>query len=146
MGAHGSNNRDAESELEARVREAMDAGGDAVADPARCAGIASIALLRGLLTGDAPCDWRLDVLPAIQSAAAWHRARDGPGSMTSWTTARKIALQNRNARLAGPPKPQVIDLENARRPDPQPSAKRIAHEANMARSLAGAQSAAARRG
>jgi uncharacterized protein YdaU (DUF1376 family) len=130
----------AQSDLAVQVREVMQAAGDAVADPARCAGIASIAPLRGLLSGDSPCDWQLDVLPAVQSAAAWHRSRDGSGGMTSWTTARKIAVQNRNARLAGAPEPQIIEIGHARRSNPAPSAKRQAHEANMARALAAAQS------
>jgi uncharacterized protein YdaU (DUF1376 family) len=121
--------------------EASAAAGDALASPAVCPGIASIAMLRALLTVEPPCDWSEDVLPAVRSAAAWHRARDGPGSMRSWTTARKIALQNRNTRLAEAPAPKVIELSDARRSDP-PSAKRTARDANHARALAGFEAAA----
>lgn len=94
--------------------EVSEAAGDALADMARCPGIASLAPLRSLLKGDPPCDWGEDVLPAVQSAAAWHRSRDGPGSMRSWTTAVRIAVENRDRRLAGlPPRNE--------RPSPTPS-------------------------
>lgn len=95
--------------------EVSEAAGDALADMARCPGIASLAPLRSLLKGDPPCDWGEDVLPAVQSAAAWHRSRDGPGSMRSWTTAVRIAIENRDRRLAGlPPRNE--------RPGPHPQA------------------------
>lgn len=128
-----------------RSAEATAAAGDALASLATCPGIATLAPLRALLVGETPCDWREDVLPAIASAAAWHRSRDGPGSMRSWTTACRIAVENRDRRLSGAPALKVVSSD-AQRSHPAPSAKRQAHERNMAAALAGAQSAAARRG
>lgn len=106
--------------------DAAREAGDALASLAVCPGIATIAPLRALLTGPTPCDWELDVLPAIASAAAWHRARAGPGSMKSWTTASRIAAENRDRRLAGPPK------QNHERPDPHPDPRRTNYAGRLA--------------
>lgn len=124
-------------DLATQNREAQIAAGDALASMATHPGIASLAPLRNLLAASPPCDWREDVLPAIESAAAWHRSRDGPGSMRTWTTACKIALQNRDRRLA--PAPVEPSHERPNRPA---SAKFDAKQANHARAFAGAEAAA----
>lgn len=108
-----------------------EAAGDALASMATHPNIASIAPLLVLMAGEKPCDPEQDVYPAIVAAAAWHRSRDGPGSMTSWTTAAKIAVQNRDRRLAGNPEPKAPH----ERPD-TPSAKRAAREGNLSRGFA----------
>lgn len=131
------------NDLRRQGDEAKAAAGDALASMATCPGIANLAPLRALLSGEKPCDWTEDVLPAIGSAAAWHRSRDGPGSMRSWTTACRIAVENRDRRLSGPPAPKVIEFSDARRSsEPPVSPKRAAHDANMARAYAAAQSLA----
>lgn len=89
--------------LEEQNRQVSEAAGDALADMAVCPGIANLSALRALIGGDPPCDWALDVLPAVTAAAAWHRGKTGPGSMRSWTTAARIAVENRDKRLAGAP-------------------------------------------
>lgn len=82
-----------------RVRECA---GDALDSMATHPGIANLAPLTGLLTIDPPCEPD-EVYGAVSAAAAWHRQRGGAGSMTGWTVARKIALENRDRRLAGAP-------------------------------------------
>ena len=82
-----------------RVRECA---GDAIASMATHPGIANLAPLTSLLTADPPCEPD-EVYGAVSAAAAWHRQRGGAGSMTGWTVARKIALENRDRRLAGAP-------------------------------------------
>lgn len=82
-----------------RVRECA---GDALASMATHPGIASLHPLNALLVGERPCDPE-DVYAAVTSAAAWHRSRAGPGKMTSWTTAVRIAAENRDRRIAGAP-------------------------------------------
>ena len=87
----------------------IDLTGDALASMATHPGIASLASLNGLLVGGHPCDAEADIYPAIQVAAAWHRSKGGPGSMTGWTVARRIAIENRDRRLAGNPTPKDED-------------------------------------
>lgn len=48
-----------------------------------------------------PCDLDLDIIPAVQAAAAKFHA-DG-GRLTSWNYVKPIAIDNRNRRLAGLP-------------------------------------------
>lgn len=109
----GKNEREIDSAGDARGRlsEVRKAAGDALGDLARCPGIASLHGLTALLSESPACLWREDVLPAVESAAAWHRSRDGPGSMTSWTTAAKMARRNREDRLKPPPPATVHPLE-----------------------------------
>jgi biotin operon repressor len=90
-------------EAKQRMSEVKAAAGDALACMATTLGVATIQALSALMKETPACDWHLDVLPAVTSAAAWHRAQDGPGSMKSWTLAVKIARENRNRRLNPPP-------------------------------------------
>lgn len=104
-------------EFRRQAEQAAEAAGDALASMATHPGVASIATLRALMTGDNPCDWSEDILPAIASAAAWHREKGGPGSMTSWRTAARIAVQNRDQRLAGPTKTGTLTNGSAKSSD-----------------------------
>lgn len=88
--------------FEGQVEEAREAGGEALASMATHPGMASIAPLRALMAGENPCDWTLDIIPAIRSAAAWHMNKGGAGSMKTWTAVAKFATENRDQRLAGP--------------------------------------------
>lgn len=89
----------------ARVREEA---GDALASMASYPGIASLHGLNALLRGAKPCDPE-DVYAAVKQAAAWHRSKNGPNSMRTWTTAIRMAAENRDRRLSGAP--NVISLE-----------------------------------
>ncbi len=124
----------------ARVREAA---GDALASMATHPGVASLHTLNVLLAGVSPCDIEADILPAITSAAAWHRARAGRGSMTNWTLAVKMAIENRDRRLAGLPPPKEVSPDDRIASFDAPSAKRAAREANLARAWAGSEIAIA---
>lgn len=62
-----------------------------------------------------PCDFDLDIAPAIEAAAARLHA-DG-GKLTSWNYVRPIAIQNRDRRLAGLPDPEK-PCESARQNHP----------------------------
>lgn len=59
-----------------------------------------------------PCDWRLDVLPAIEAICASLRAKGE--QLQSWThpAIARIAIQNRNRRLAGTP--EIIHVQGNR--------------------------------
>lgn len=46
-----------------------------------------------------PCDMDLDIIPAVQAAAAKFHAEGG--RLTSWNYIKPIAIDNRNRRLAG---------------------------------------------
>lgn len=113
----------------ARLSEVRQVAGDALADPAKCTGLASLHGLTSLIAESPPCDWQSDILPAVESAAAWHRSRDGPGSMTAWTLAVRIARRNRDQRL-NPPPSKVYPLER-----PHDSKQ----SANLSAALAGAE-------
>lgn len=89
-------------ELQRQTREAHEAAGEALASMATHPGVAMIAPLRSLMSGDNPCDWTADIIPAIHSAAAWHIGKGGAGSMKTWTAVAKFATENRDQRLAGP--------------------------------------------
>ena len=51
-----------------------------------------------------PCDWELDVVPALVTTA--HSFRRQAAKMRSWTPLREHALKNRDMRLAGLPEPK----------------------------------------
>jgi hypothetical protein len=126
------------------MAEAQEAAGDALASMATSPGIAMLTPLVGLLKADPPCDWSADVLPAVSSAAAWHRSRAGPGSMTSWTVAVRIARENRDRRLAPEPVTAQPESRTDARPHPvdgQPDPKLSARQDNYGRALAGALAA-----
>jgi uncharacterized protein YdaU (DUF1376 family) len=106
--------------------EARQAAGDALASMATTPGIAMIAPLIALLKADPPCDWAEDILPAITAAAAWHRSRDGPGSMRSWTLVVRKAVENRNQRLTDIPPPEAGHARNH-----QPSARDAAYRERL---------------
>lgn len=128
--------------LSAGERERVKiAAGDALADMARSPGIASMMIFNGLLAADPPCTFD-DIEHAVWSAAAWHRARDGPGSMKSWTLARDMSLQNRDARLKGLPPPNVQRNDDSGTPGPYANGRQS--RADISR-LAAARTIAERR-
>lgn len=65
-----------------------------------------------------PCDWDLDVLPAVDALAAACRASNRP--FRTWKGVEDRALQNRDRRLAGLPPPQPVS-EQPRRTSARPS-------------------------
>lgn len=123
--------RESASDARDRLSDVRRAAGDALADLAKSSGIASLHPLTSLTAETPPCDWRTDVLPAIESAAAWHRAQDGPGSMKTWTVAVRQARRNRDNRLNPP----------SQKPHERPDGS-SKQSANLADSLAGYEAAA----
>lgn len=117
----------------------MTLAGSARASEATNPNMAMTTELVGLLAGPHACDAEADVYPAIADAAAWHLAQDGPGSMTTWKLARKIALRNRDRRLAGNPQPKGPDHDRADQPGRVP---RSYADARSARADAELQAAA----
>lgn len=118
-----------------------DAAGDALASMATHAGLATLAPLTGLLTGAQPCT-QSEVLDGIAKAAAWYRSKRPPGSMTNWDLARKMALELRDARLAGTPEPKAPhEQPSPHRPNAFTDHQRSRADANFA----GAALALARR-
>jgi hypothetical protein len=112
---HAHSARASAADARQRLAEVREAAGDALASMATAPGIASLAQLVALTSEIPACDWELDILPAITTAAAWHRAQDGPGSMRSWTVAVKIARQNRTARLNPPAPSAPVRLDDVRK-------------------------------
>lgn len=59
-----------------------------------------------------PCDWDLDIGPAIQAASA--KLHPSGKRLTSWNYIRPIAIENRDRRLAGLPDPKTPEPINER--------------------------------
>lgn len=110
-----------------RVEQAIELAGEALAQTNPVHRMPTV--FRNLcepLAGE-PCDWDLDVLPAIAAASA-RKAR-----FDKWDYIKPAALENRDRRLAGLPAPQaqparVNGSGHARRPDTGAVLNRIAAE------------------
>lgn len=115
---------------------ARDCAGDALANPARAHGV---MILRDLMRCQAEGCTIDEIGDGIREAAAWYLNRDGPGSMTTWTLAAKIARQYRDKRLNPPPVVVPMERPNERS---NPAAKRVERHGNYARSFAGLEAVA----
>jgi len=94
---------------------AQEWAGVALADLARSSGIASIHDLRAAMNGKNPCSLD-DIEAGVRGAAAWSLGRHGPGSMTNWRLAVRMAGEARDRRQAGAP--DVVDLAQHRATGP----------------------------
>ena len=72
-----------------------------------------------------PCDWELDVIPAIASKAAAARKRGKP--ILDWSWVSEQAIENRDRRLAGLPAPeaQPMRIEGRRKESAAERAQRL---------------------
>lgn len=110
-----------------RVEQAIELAGEALAQTNPVHRMPTVfRLLCEPLAGE-PCDWELDVLPAIAAASA-RKAR-----FDKWDYIKPAAIENRDRRLAGLPAPQaqparVNGSGHARRPDTGAVLNRIAAE------------------
>lgn len=71
-----------------------------------------------------PCDWELDVVPAIMSKAASLKAKGQ--SIGSWVWVEEGALRNRDRRLAGLPAPEAQPVLIVSQSNRESDAERIA--------------------
>jgi hypothetical protein len=72
-----------------------------------------------------PCDWDLDVIPAIASKAAAAKKRNKP--ILDWSWVSDQAVENRDRRLAGLPAPdaQPVRIEGRRKETAAEKAERL---------------------
>lgn len=82
----------------------FEAAGLTEADAMNSPGLVSTVDIERLLRDPKhPCDFDLDVIPAIQTCAASLRKKGQP--LTNWSYCRAAILRNRDQRLAGNPAP-----------------------------------------